>query len=296
MGALKKVLLPLTDPAHAAPYLKLGTALLSPEGKILALGVVRVPEESSLSEGAEEAPDYRALLEELAAKFSDERVELKTLVRVSHRLSEGISETAREEGCDLVLLPWKGYTASEDRLFGSTIDRILEQPPCAIMVARADDLSSCRSILLPVRGGPYAEYALEIVEWLAGAFGAEVTVLHCQPVASGVPFDDRGYRSFLRKLRLYPQVRRMLTVHGNPHDAIIEEATEHDLVVVGAGGTTEPAGSFLGPLVDRVAREMRKPLLVVKTRQPYLSGGAAQVPVRKGRQMVCREHVSSRGI
>lgn len=269
MEALKKILIPLTDPAHAPPYIKLGTALLAPEGKILALSVVRVPEESSLSEGAEDAPGYRALLEELAAKFPDERVELKTLVRVSHRLSEGIAETAREEGCDLLLLPWKGYTASEDRLFGATIDRILEKPPCAIMIARADDLSSCRSILLPVRGGPYAEYALEIVEWLARALGAEVTVLHCRPVVSGPPGDDKAYRSFLRKLRLHPRVRRLLTVHGDPHDAIIEEAKRHDLVLVGAGGMMEPAGSFLGPLVDRLATEMQKPLLIVKTPQPY---------------------------
>jgi nucleotide-binding universal stress UspA family protein/glycosyltransferase involved in cell wall biosynthesis len=266
---LKKILIPLIDSHHADPYVKLGAALLAPDGKLLVLSVVRVPEESSLSEGAEEAPGYRAALEDLKAHFPDERVELKTLVRVSHRLSEGIAETAREEGCDLVLLPWKGYTASEDRVFGATIDRILEKPPCATMVARADDFFSCRSILLPVRGGPYAEFALGVVEWLARSFGAEVTVLHCEaPTAEGRA-GDAAYLSFLRRVRFHPRVKRLLTVQSDPHEAIIEEAKRHDLVLVGAGGQTEPAGSFLGPMVDRLAREVQKPLVVVKTPQPY---------------------------
>lgn len=269
MDRLKKILIPLTDPRYAAPYINLGSALLSAEGKILALSVVRVPEESSLSEGAEEAPGYRALMEDLKARIPEERVELRTLVRVSHRLSEGIAETAKEEGCDLILLPWKGYTDSEDRLFGATIDRIMENPPCAIMVVRADDFSACRSILLPVRGGPYAEFALEIADWLAPTLGAEVTVLHSEPKLSETRADDKAYRSFLRKLRLHPKVRRLLTVQSDPHDAIIEEAKRHDLVLVGAGGRAEPTGSFLGPLVDSIAREMQKPLLVVKTPQPY---------------------------
>src|SRR3970282_1387034 len=120
MELINKVLIPITDPANAAPYLELAAALLPPEGKILALSVVRIPEETSLSEGTGEARIYRAVLEELKSHLGDDRVELKTLVRVSHRLSEGIAETAKEESCDLLLLPWKGFTASCDRFFGST--------------------------------------------------------------------------------------------------------------------------------------------------------------------------------
>jgi len=96
MEQLEKILVPLTDPVNALPYLKLGASLLPPDGKILALGVIKISEESSLSEGAEEAPIYRAALEKLKGHFPDERIELRTLVRVSHRLSEEIAETVRE--------------------------------------------------------------------------------------------------------------------------------------------------------------------------------------------------------
>ena len=75
MELINKVLIPITDPAYAAPYLKLAAALLPPEGKILALSVVRIPEETSLSEGTEEARSYRAVLEELKSHLWDDRVQ-----------------------------------------------------------------------------------------------------------------------------------------------------------------------------------------------------------------------------
>jgi glucosyl-3-phosphoglycerate synthase len=42
-------------------------------------------------------------------------------------------------------------------------------------------------------------------------------------------------------------------------------AKAHDLVIVGAGFKSEPSGYFLGPIVEHVAHETDKPLVVVKT-------------------------------
>src|SRR3989338_6709737 len=209
---LTKILVPLFDPTHALPYLEMAAALLPPEGRILALKVVEIPEEDSLSVGAEKAPIYRAAMEELLSQFSDQRAELKTLVRVSHRLREGIVETVKEEGCDLLLLPWKGYSFSEDSFFGGTIDRLLEQPPCNSVVVRTDDFTNCKRILLPVRGGPYAEFALEVASQLALSLEAEVTVLHCEQRFSAPGFADRAYQSFLRKLQFHPHVKRLINI------------------------------------------------------------------------------------
>ncbi len=271
MESITKILIPITDPAYAAPYLKLAAALLPPEGKILALGVVRIPEDTSLSEGTEDARSYRAVLEELKAYLLDDRIELRTLVRVSHRLSDGIAETTKEESCDLLLLPWKGFTASEDRFFGATIDRLLDRPPCNTIVARGADFSGCRRILLPVRGGPYAEFALEVASELALSVKGEVTVLHCEQRFPAPEFDNQPYCSFLQKLRFHPQVKRLLAVQGDPRSVIIDEAARHDMIIVGAGAKTEPHSFFLGPIVEHLARGMEKPLLVVKTPESFTS-------------------------
>ena len=121
-----KILLPVVVPSETRGNIELAVRLLPAHGKLVALKVIRVPEATSLSEGAAEAVDSRATLDETHAILPDPRVELKTLVRVSHHLSEGISETVAAENADLLILPWKGSASSEAALFGRTIDRFVK--------------------------------------------------------------------------------------------------------------------------------------------------------------------------
>lgn len=260
-----KILIPLLDTPDALPYLKLAAALLPEDGKILALKVVRVPEEASLSEGAEQAPDFRSALQTLEGRFPDQRVELRSLVRVSHRVSEGIAETIALEECDLLLLPWRNDPSSEERLFRNAIERLLEQPPCRLLVARRPDLCARLKILLAVRGGPYAEFALQTADRLTAALNAELTMLHCEEPLAPPGFTDQPYQNFLHRLHFYPGVRRRLTVQGDPRTAILEEAARHDLVIVGAAGRVESRRFGLGPIVEHLAAAMPTPLIVVKT-------------------------------
>lgn len=278
--SITKILMPVIDSVHAIPYLQLGAALLPPQGKIAALKVVTLPKESSLSEGAEHGPDSRAALEPIRALLPDGKVEVRTLIRVAHRLSEGIAETAKTESADLLLLPWKGSATTEDRLFGRTIDRLLEHPPCNILVARTGDFTHCKQILFPVRGGPYAEFALEIASQLAVALDAEITVLHCAQRSESLEFGEQFSRAFVRKLRFHHQVKRLMRVRGNPQDIILQEAQRHDLVITGAAAKTEPQSFFLGPIVEHVAGGMDKPLLVVKTPEPFGLWSQEPIPAK----------------
>jgi glucosyl-3-phosphoglycerate synthase len=264
-----KILIPVVDAEDARANLELAARLLRPNGKIIALRVIRVPEDASLSEGADEAADSRAALDELVDLLPDKRVELKSLVRVSRHLSEGIAESASTEGCDLLLLPWKGSASSNDRLFGRTIDRLVEIPPCNLLVARVGDLVGLKKILLPVRGGPNAEFALQIAAQLALTLDGEVTVLHCEPPSTASQFGEDVYQMFIQRLRFQPQVKRLVTARGDPKEAILQEASRHDIVIIGAGPVTEPRSLFFGPIVDHIAKATDKPLLIVKTPHSY---------------------------
>jgi nucleotide-binding universal stress UspA family protein len=268
-----KILLPVVYPSEARDNLELAARLLHPKGKLVALKVVRVPEESSLSEGAGEAADSRAALDEIRAMLPDPRFELKTLVRVSHRLSESIIESVATESADLLLLPWKGSARSEAFLFGRTIDRLVETPPCNLLVARVGDLSKYKKILLPVRGGPYAEFALQIADQLALSFSGEITVLHSEQRFVSAEFGEALYATFLRRLQFQPRVKRLVTVQGNPHEVILQEAQRHDLVIIGASAGTEPQSFVLGPVVEQIARSTDKPLVVIKTPELFAAWG-----------------------
>ncbi len=264
-----KILLPVVHAPSARADLELAVRLLHPQGKIIALNVVRVPEANSLSEGAGEAVDSRAALDVLYALLPDPRVELKTLVKVSRSVTEGIAESAAAEGADLLLLPWKGSTNSEVQLFGRTIDKLVESPPCNLLVSRVGELSNCKHILLPVRGGPYTEFAMQIASQLAQSFAGEITVLHCEQPFVSPEFGQALYGTFIQRLRFQPQVKRVVTVRGDPKEAILQEAADQDLVIIGAGAMMEPQSFFLGPVVEQIAKATEKPLLVLKTPEPF---------------------------
>ena len=264
----EKILLPVVVPSETRGNIELAVRLLPAHGKLVALKVIRVPEATSLSEGAAEAVDSRATLDETHAILPDPRVELKTLVRVSHHLSEGISETVAAENADLLILPWKGSASSDAALFGRTIDRLVETPPCNLLVARVGELANCKKILLAVRGGPYAEFALQIAEQLALSLAGEITVLHCVQHLASPEFSESLYGDFIGGLGFKPNVKRLVTVEGNPQEIILQEAQKHDLVIIGATAGAEPHSFILGPIVEQFARSTDKPLLVVKTPQP----------------------------
>jgi len=266
----EKILLPVVEQAgEAQANLDLARHLLSPQGKIVVLRVVRVPDEISLSEGAGDAVDSRAALDEISDQIADKRVVLKPLVRVARRVTEGIVESAAAESADLLILPWKGSASTETLMFGRTIDRLVEAPPCNLMVARVGNLAGWKKILLPVRGGPYAEFALEIAEQLALALGVEITVLHCERRFTSAQFNEVLYETFLRRMRFQDHVTRILTVQGDPQNVILEQAAVHDVIIVGAGAVSEPQSFFLGPVIEHIALSMDKPLLVVKTPETF---------------------------
>ena len=265
----KKILIPIVDVKAARPNLELASRLLSADGTLVALKVVRVAEEESLSVGAEGAIESRAALEEISEFLPDRRIELKPLVRVAHKLSEGIAESVVTEQCDLLLLPWKGRSRTEDLLFGRTIDLLVQSPPCRLLVARVAMLQSIKKILLPVRGGPYAEFALNIAAKLAETAKGEITVLHCEQRVATPTGDRRVYQDYIKRLDRQPLVKRLISVEGDPKETILEEATKHDLVIIGAGSATEPQSFFLGPVVEQIASSTEQPLLVVKTPETF---------------------------
>jgi nucleotide-binding universal stress UspA family protein len=291
-----KILLPVVHAPSARADLELAVRLLHPQGKIIALNVVRVPEANSLSEGAGEAVDSRAALEELHTLLPDQRVELKTLVKVSRSVTEGIAESAAAEGADLLLLPWKGSTNSEVQLFGRTIDKLVESPPCNLLVSRVGELSNCKHILLPVRGGPYTEFAMQIASQLAQSFAGEITVLHCEQPFVSPEFGHALYGAFIQRLRFQPQVKRVVTVRGDPKEAILQEAADQDLVIIGAGAMMEPSRSFsVGRRADREPRKTAfgpEDSRAFRRVEPRSAPDSAQIIIPARRSVVCRKYLS----
>ncbi len=294
-----RILIPVANPATAEDLIRIGADLLDQRtGELTALGIVEVPEEMALSEGATKARQARRLLQKVV-DYAPEGTTVRPVVRIGRRAAEGIMEAALELEADLVIFGWGGRSAARPgagsaagagaggapTVFSPTIDAVVRDAPCDIAVVKQRPMDEIRRILVPVRGGPHAELALEFADALARRHAARVTVLHV--VSPGITPTvraqaERALATFLKQ-HARGHADGMLREASNVRNAILREAEKVDLVVMGASASPEgsAAGNFLfGALPETIAAKARPPVIVVKTREPI---GAATFEELAGR-------------
>jgi nucleotide-binding universal stress UspA family protein len=291
-----RILIPLANPRTARDLVRIGAGIANGRRtEITALGIVEVPEGVSLSEGATQARTARRLLQRVLDVGDEEGVELRTLVRIGRHAADGVIEAVGEEGSDLVIFGWGGPpTASQAAraeaeatemalagrraqprpVFSPTIDAVVRESPCDIAVVKQRGLEQVRSILVPVRGGPHAELAMRISRDLARRFGAKIVVLHVVPKGIGERAVEREQTAVDAFVREHAGTRRasgLIREATSVRSAIVREAANHDLVVMGASAhptNATPDGRYLfGTLAESVASKAKPTVIVVKTKQ-----------------------------
>jgi nucleotide-binding universal stress UspA family protein len=277
-----RILIPVANPLTAGELVRLGAALLEPRsGELTALGIVEVPEGMPLSEGATRARHARRLLQRLLDD-APEGTPIQPIVRVGRHAAEGILEAIAEQDADLVIFGWggksgpsKGDTAGARRpgvAVSPTIDEVVRESAADIAVIKQRGSEQIRRILVPVRGGPHAELALQLASGIAEYHGATVSVLHLLPtdVSDSIRVQaERALASFIRQ-HGSDRVEPLLRETANVRTTILREAERSDLVVMGASApaTGDGAGALFGALPEAIAARAAPTVIVVKTREP----------------------------
>jgi nucleotide-binding universal stress UspA family protein len=289
-----RILLPLANPRTARELVRIGSGVSDGRPtQITALGIVEVPEGVSLSEGATAARTSRRLLQRVLDFGDEEGVEIRTIVRISRRAPDGIIEAVTEEEADLIIFGWGGAPRAETltkggpgthaagrvdegSVFSPTIDAVVRESPCDIAVVKQRGVENVSSILVPVRGGPHAELAMRLALDLARRFEAQVVVMHIVPKGIGQRAREResvALDRFIREHGGTKRVKPLLKEASSIRNAIIREANNHDLVVMGAAAQAVEAGAgadgryLFGSVPEAVATRARSTVIVVKTRQ-----------------------------
>ncbi len=272
-----RILIPVANPATAEELIRIGAELLDPRaGELTALGIVEVPEEMPLSEGATRARQARRLLQKVL-DYAPEGTQIRPVVRIGRHAAEGIVEAALELESDLIIFGWGGRPGGRagqpNTVFSPTIDSVVRDAPCDIAVVKQRPMGTIGRILVPVRGGPHAELALEFADALARRHDARVTVMHIVPpgITPAVRAQAEHALATFLKQHARGHADGLLREAPNVRNAILREAERSDLVIMGASAIPEGSAdeSFLfGALPETIAARARPPVIVVKTRDP----------------------------
>ena len=267
------VLIPLANETQARMLGILGAAIASAhDGEVLALHVVRVPVQLSISNGRMFLRDGKPILDEAIRQAREANVPVHTMIRLDRHVGRAITDTARKYRVDLMIMGWPGETDSPHRAFGSIIDLVAVNPPCDLAVVRFRKRQEPRRILVPTAGGANTRLVISLAIDQARRFAERtgespvVTLLYvCIPARACPEVQARGYE-LLRNLASgydYPLEVKVAPA-DDVVDGIVEESAQHDLVVIGATAERMFDQVLFGTVPERVAQRAPVTVMMVK--------------------------------
>ena len=270
------VLVPIGSSLQAEILGRIGAIIASDQGgEVLALHVVQVPQQLSLTDGRIFLKESRPLLDEAISWAKERDVAVHTIIRLGRKVAEAIRLTAGENASDLMVLGWPGYTNSSGSLFGSVIDPIVDNPPTDVVVVRYRPWRPLKKILVPVTGGLNSRLAVKLASSMANAESQEdvsVTILHVLPLGTNHRAEVVGQRALEASQEgvEYDHIGTIMVQSDDRAAAILDVAEGYDLIVIGASEEPIFRNFMVGTLAERVARDANVTVMMVKRRSSPL--------------------------
>jgi amino acid transporter/nucleotide-binding universal stress UspA family protein len=241
--------------------------------EIVFLNIVEVHEGQQLMAGIDEAKADRPLLLEAETRAAEAGISSRAIVKVSHRISRGIIDTAREENCNFIVMGRQQNPDFFERVFSSFIDTVLYESPSEIAVLYGVlPHENIRRIVVPFGANIHTRLAMEFASALADYFNADLTI--------AVVFDPMMTKEE-RATRL-DQIQE--EVHRNSLSAsveiikdesvlegIVRKSSEADLMVMGGKTGDFIELLFAESLTRQITEQARCPVLWLREYEERVS-------------------------
>jgi nucleotide-binding universal stress UspA family protein len=250
------------------------------DGEIHVVSVVHKPRESPFALFSDEtiraefAGDRREILDR-AVETATGDVPVNGRVVVGTDVARTLVSAVEELEADALLMGWHGRPSRSDVVLGTTVDDVLRRAPCDVLVERIGPTANgVERVLLPVAGGPHVPLAASVADAVARANDATVRVLSV--VDPDADEDERtSAREHLEEATdlLTTTVESELREAPVVDDAVLEAASECDLVVFGATRRGLVRRRLVGSVPQAVGRRTDRTVILARRRpEPSVIG------------------------
>lgn len=267
-----RILVAVRESETVKPMMNVALALARHfDGEIVALSVVEVPFQTPLVSGATlpEVRERRNSLR-LAERLADaEDVPCYRLIKITHRLSDGVLQTAQEEDCNFIILGRSPRPRFGSRLVMTTMDKVLRNAPCHVAVVKSEPVANVPRVHVPLEDDRNSRLALELSPALADRWKAQRRLLPL--VQEGPDLQARG-RQLLERLASDPVLLSGSDVKSLGGDRIaeqiIKQAAHGEIIIMGDAPWRGYARLLAPALCDDVAERSTQMVILVKAFQP----------------------------
>ena len=269
-----RVLVPIANPTNVIPLIDLASAIAKEnDGEIVVMRVVSLPEQAPTSRETSYVERERRILERAHIHANSKGVKISSLVRIGRNPARAILETARERHCDLIVLGWKGYTSTANRILGEIVDDVVKLARADIMLVKLVSEMKFKNILLPTTGGIHARLAERYTAPIASAYNARLVV------STIISPESEGTHKHSVEQALSEAVGRIndessvhvesrIITHKSVSVGIIQAAEEYDAIAMGAAGESFYKQILFGSIPENVAKHTDKTVIVYKQYSP----------------------------
>lgn len=263
-----KVLLPLVGSDISTDIIKIASSILAEKsGNLVVLGTVEVPEEMSLSTGALQARNYRKFLENLTWFDKAQAIEIRNRVKVSRRIWDAIDAAAKDESCNLLIIPW--FDESKSNISQSvSIKEVLDKSSTDLLIVRPGKNENIRKILVPLRGAPHINLIIDTAVAISHKFNAAITIMRIlseDVTNEGMQREEALLNSYLARRGLNQGDYNFLAVRSkNTAETVVKEAAQHDLIIMGTPLSSKSNGTRVGSVIKAVINNTNATVLVAQ--------------------------------
>ncbi len=270
-----RVVVPLSNPDTVDSLIDIAMAVAkSHDGEIVAQTTILVPKQLPIQDGLRLAQHRRPLIKKAQTRARKHGVDLIPDLRVAHSLRQAIIGSVTAHKADLLIMGWKGFTRTRDKIFGEITDHMLRYCPCDLTVVKMVP-SKVDRILLATSGGPHATLGAGYAMDVANAYKA--TIDSCVVI----PSDADEATEQEAKERITKSLTKIVPDHSfgerviksdSIAAGIAKASKDYDAVVIGAAAAKPFTQIIAGDIPEKVAQYSPRSVMLVRKWQGPMSG------------------------
>ncbi len=189
-------------------------------------------------------------------------------------VAAGIVDSAETYRAQLVLL---GYPLQHtEQQFKKVVEEVVNRAPCRVVLVRFAGILHTERILVPVIDSAKLEVIRDVLCAMVAVGKHRVTLLRLLPSDASAAREEeerKKLRSWASVNQL-PFVRARAVASETRLETILQEAEQHDLLVMAGSGDFSLPRKLFGSLADDVANRCRRPMLLVYGSSDMITGSA----------------------
>lgn len=261
-----RILACVGDPANAHTTLRAAANVARHyDGELIILSVVEVPDRDLLAQGAGRAGEIRALLEGMVADLPPAGLFVRVVVKISHRISYGITETALEERCNLIVMGRPRRVGLLGRFAATIVDRVVRTAPAQVVVVTAEHWPErVNTAVLAYERGPHSELTADLADAFGGKQATRIRAVHVLAPGATAAEVDAASAAMAKELgnRCEPGDQQVV-LDGDIVSGLLRQSGDADILVIGGSeaGMLEQLLGYAPPL--ELADRTNRPVLTI---------------------------------